>query len=225
MTELASGTCKVCRSPSPVFYSGERIFFKCPNCHLVFTEHYPGKDAEERHYKSQWQTPNPGFWKSQADVLLDIVHRYRVPENILDFGSGTGELAGEISGRGYRVTCLEPMIHGFLKDQKYPFRFDVVVALEVFEHLHRLWEELIEIDKCLVRNGVIFCSTALTDPFIDREDAAACFAQWWYKDDPTHVNFFCTQSLEHVARKLDYDLAVYDSKAFVMLKGRMGEAG
>ena len=67
------------------------------------------------------------------DVLLQLIGNYRTPSRILDFGSGSGEMTNEFLKRGFDVTPLEPMTHGYLKDQNYSSKFDVVIAVEVIE--------------------------------------------------------------------------------------------
>jgi len=211
--------CRICKFPSTLFYRDERTFFKCPNCALIFTNDLPKKAIEENHYKTQWQTTDPDFWGSQATSLISYIGNYGIlPDNhrILDFGSGSGELAQELQRRGYRVTALEPMTEGYLKDQNYPFLFDAVFAIEVIEHLPHVWEELQEIEKVLKPEGIIVFSTRLTNPFIDLPDAVGQFKEWWYKDDPTHISFFCNQTLSVMAEMKNYSIEIFGDKIFVI---------
>lgn len=144
-----------------------------------------------------------------------------MPNNhrILDFGSGSGELAQELQRLDYRVTALEPMTDGYLKDQSYPFSFDAVIAIEVIEHLPDVWEELQEIEKVLKPEGIIVFSTGLTNPFIDLPDAVEQFKKWWYKDDPTHISFFCNQTLSVMAEMKNYSIEIFGDKVFVIKSG------
>ncbi len=183
---------------------------------MIFTEDLPEKSLEEKHYRDQWQTTDPAFWKSQVDVLLQLIQNYHTPKRILDFGSGSGEMTRELRGRGYDVTPLEPMLHGYLKDQDYSHKFDVVIAVEVIEHLQNPWEEIREIEKILPPEGIVIFSTLLTNAFIDRPDAGEQFKNWWYKDDPTHVSFFCNQALAKMADMGNYAIDIYQDKVFVL---------
>ena len=139
---------------------------------------------------------------------------------VLDFGAGSGELTRELERRGYRMTALEPMNDGYLKDQKYPDLFDAVIALEVIEHLPNVWEELEEIGKVLNPEGLMMFSTFLTNPFIESADAADQFKNWWYKDDPTHISFFCNQTLSVIAELGNFIIEIYGDKAFVIKSGK-----
>ena len=149
-----------------------------------------------------------------------MIGNYLTPTRILDFGSGSGQMTDEFLRRGYDVTPLEPMTHGYLKDQNYSAQFDVVIAVEVIEHLLEPWEELHEIENVLAQDGIVIFSSLLTNSFIDRPDVREQFKNWWYKDDPTHVSFFCNRVLSKMADMENYDIDIFDDKAFVLKRGR-----
>ena len=209
-------SCRICQSSSNLFFQNSRTFYKCPECLLIFSEDIPKKEDEDRHYKTQWETTDSEFWKSQVDVLVDLINHYRTPKHILDFGSGSGEMTREFQMRGYDITPLEPMIHGYLQDQDYPHRFDVVIAVEVLEHLPDPWHEIREIENVLAPDGIVIFSTLLTNAFIDHPDAALHFKNWWYKDDPTHISFFCNHVLSKMAAMGNYDIDIIGDKVFVL---------
>jgi SAM-dependent methyltransferase len=215
---MTAALCRICRSTANLFLRASRTFHICPACALIFTDDIPAKSIEVAHYKAQWQQPDPEFWKGQADVLLSVVEKYRRPEHILDFGSGRGDLARELERRGLRTTPVEPMVHGHLKDQRYPQPFDVIFATEVIEHLADVWTELRQLERVLAPGGIIVFSTLLTNTFINRPDAAEFFAGWWYKDDPTHLNFFSNRTLGKIAEMGPYDIDILGEKIFVLRK-------
>ena len=214
--------CRICKFPATLFYRDARTFYKCPNCALIFTRNLPEKKFEENHYKTQWKATDPGFWEDQAENLISYIQNYGIlPDNhrILDFGAGSGDLVRGLEKRGYRMTALEPMKDGYLKDQNYPFLFDAAIALEVIEHFPNVWEELEEIEKVLKPVGIMLFSTCLTNPFVDSGDAAEQFKGWWYKDDPTHINFFCNQTLSVMADQKNYTIDIFGDKVFVIKPG------
>lgn len=210
--------CRVCSRPAAVFYQDVRTFYRCGNCSLIFTNEIAPPPEQEKHYKAQWGNQQAEFWKGQADAFLQIIRQYHEPRRILDFGAGSGMLTDELRKRGVDCTPLEPMVHGYLKDQKYPHKFDAIVGVEVIEHLPNLWEEMREMEKVLAPGGVMLFTTLLTEAFINTPDAAGAFREWWYKDDPTHVTFFGYRSLEVLGDIAGYDVDVIVDKVIVFTR-------
>ena len=211
-----SQPCRVCGTQATLFYTDTRSFYRCPLCHFIFTTQMSKRAAQEAHYRGQWGNQDEAFWKNQADNIIAIILRYGAPRRILDFGSGSGSLSRQLAARGYDVTPLEPMIHGYLKDQRYPAKFDAIVSVEVIEHLPDFWEELEQLDKVLADGGVMLFATLLTNRFIDAQDAREQFAAWWYKDDQTHVNFFCNRALAVMGRIGGLAIDIYANQLFVV---------
>ncbi len=80
-------------------------------------------------------------------------------------------------------------------------------------------EEVNEINKVLIEDGIVVCSTFLTNSFIDSINACSQFSKWWYKEDLTHVNFFCNKSLLKMAEFGNYSsVDIYEDKVFVLKK-------
>lgn len=209
--------CRVCETDSGIFYNDTRTFYLCPQCSLIFTFDIPDNAYQKKHYRSQWEDSDPAFWKSQVDVLLQLIGKYNSYGKVLDFGSGSGGITKELKGRGYDVDSVDPISSGYLKEQNYSYKFNTVVAVEVVEHLPNLWEEINEIKKVLTENGIIICSTLLTNPFIDSLDAQSVFAKWWYKDDQTHVSFFCNKTLSLLSEMGNFSsVDIYEDKVFVL---------
>lgn len=216
--------CRLCGTQSALFYADTRSFYRCPLCHFIFTNQMSDSASQEAHYKGQWGNQDEAGWKNQADNIIAIISRYLAPRRILDFGSGSGSLARQLAGRGYDVTELEPMIHGYLKDQRYPAKFDAIVAVEVIEHLPNMWEELERLDKVLVDGGVMLFATLLTNRFIGADDAREQFSAWWYKDDLTHVNFFCNRALAVMGKIGGWTIDIYGNQLFVVRREGPGVA-
>ncbi len=210
--------CRVCNGVSAVFYQDARTFYRCGNCSLIFTYEIAPPPEQERHYKAQWGNQQAEFWKGQAEAILQIIRQYHEPRHILDFGAGSGALTDELRGRGLDCTPLEPMVHGYLKDQKYFHKFDVIVGVEVIEHLPNLWDELREMEKVLAPGGIMLFTTLLTEAFINAPDAEGAFREWWYKDDQTHVTFFGYRSLEVLGDIAGYDVDIIVDKVIVFRK-------
>ena len=105
--------------------------------------------------------------------------------------------------------------------RSYPDKFDVVVGVEVIEHLPDMREELKEIERVLSADGIMLFTTIMTDSFIDSVNEVEQFKGWWYKDDPTHVSFFCSKSVFRLAELMRHTADIYGAQLFV-LKRRPG---
>jgi len=211
--------CKICASNSPVFFSDKRTFYKCPYCSLIFTNETLVGEQAEKHYKDQWDDQDEQFWKDRASDLHSLISQHlATPGKVLDFGSGSGKLTEALKERGVDVTPLDPMTHGYLKDQNYSDKFDVIIAIEVIEHLTDLWKEFAELDKVLSKNGIMIFSTLLTNLFIDLPESQSkeSFAGWTYKDDPTHVCFYSNRAISVLAKISGYESFVYGHNLFVL---------
>lgn len=214
--------CPICREPSEPFYEDVRPFRACPSCEFIFTNFRAREEKAEAHYQGQWGSLGEEWWRGLAENIIESVEPYRKPRRILDYGAGRGDLTAQFRKMGYDVTALEPMTDGYLKDQRYPNLFDLVVGVEVIEHLPNLWEELEHVRRNTAPRGVIYFKTSIADVLRD-PDPTGFFREWKYKDDPTHVNFFSRRSIERLADIGEFERFVApNGTAFALISKRAG---
>jgi len=218
MTENTS--CRICKTPSAIFLEEKRTFYKCPVCSLIFTNETASQEEAEKHYKGQWTPGKDAFWSKQCTEILNILNQYGLnKENrILDFGAGSGEITRGLQQRGYNVTPLEPMMDGYLKDQNYQEPFDVIIAVEVIEHLLNPYDEFREMEKVLSERGILFFTTLMTNPMMGQPNEKEIFSSWWYKNDPTHVSFFCNNALFKMAEILKCEVNIFGDQVFTLYR-------
>ena len=208
--------CRVCRSPSSLFYEDSRKFFVCVKCHHIFTQQGMSEDKSHQHYLKQWGLENDLWWKDVAERIIWITKVFHKPRRILNFGSGRGDLSNQLKSMGYDVTSFEPMIHGSFSEQSYEHKFDTIIATEVIEHVIDIHEELHRLFAVLERDGLLLFTTLITNPF-DTTDPHGNFSRFWHKDDQTHVNFFCNKSAETLAKLYNCECIFLENKGFILL--------
>lgn len=193
---------------------------KCENCLLVFTNPIPTPDTLNSYY----ETENYLSHNSKNNSLLDIVYRtarylnirnkyklvkkYQHPANVLDIGSGTGELLDYFKNQGWTTTGIEPnedarnfaidkyglnILNEERIEQLEAHSFDLIMMWHVLEHVSELNKRLEQIKKLLKHNGIIVIAV----PNIDSPDFNYYKEYWAGLDVPRHLYHFSKKSIEH----------------------------
>jgi SAM-dependent methyltransferase len=129
----------------------------------------------------------------------------------LDFGCGASRLLSIILGE-HGIACdpYDPIYHPHTPyGQK---RYDAIISIEVFEHLHDPIATLKQLTASLNPNGYLIIGTALLTQTHEE------FLQWRYRVDPTHVVFYSLQSFESLASQFRLDIIAHNGKNLVILR-------
>lgn len=194
--------CRLCNSPAYMVFEDSRPFYVCKKCGLIFTGCYLSPEETTKHYQSQYG--NIIDWNKEATAILNLVSFAVTPLNIFDFGSGSGLLAAAFRSMGFEVGNYEPMLHGDFRTENYDSSYDLVILNEVIEHVEDVMQTFDNICSVTKPGSVIFISTMMTDIIINEPGKfQETFSNWWYKDDPTHVSFFCQLVFESICAMED----------------------
>jgi SAM-dependent methyltransferase len=98
----------------------------------------------------------------QNHLRLDRVFRLKDNANVLDFGCGNGLLIRDMKAVGIKCTGYDKFNPKFKKLPKKE-TFDIVIMVEVIEHLNEPFAELDLIYQSLVKGGVVMIETSFTD--------------------------------------------------------------
>jgi SAM-dependent methyltransferase len=98
----------------------------------------------------------------QNHLRIDRVHILKDNANVLDFGCGNGMLIKDLKGAGIKCTGYDKFNPKFKKLPKKE-TFDIVIMVEVIEHLNEPFAELDLIYKSLVKGGVVMIETSFND--------------------------------------------------------------
>ena len=197
--------CRLCHNQAHLVFEDVRPFYACNVCGLIFSDCFLSVEEVEKHYKDQYH--NECDWGNEAAVFILWLKNFGggsaplLSLSFLDYGSGGGFLAGALRKIGFKVDCYEPMLHGEFNRESYSEAYDVIILNEVVEHLEDINKTLDVVYNVLADNGLVFIKTLLTDQMInDPLNFQELFKGWWYKDDPTHISFFSSLTIEYICK-------------------------
>lgn len=170
------------RSPLQGLYSkGEIDFRVCKECGLVFRKNFPDDDELTEIYKNSYLPNNiesGGTQQESGSYAVDLYSRYLmkyfIKKNykVLDFGAGSGEFVEKLKQNNIQAEGLE-----FSNDARSYCRthrcfsllselndvsansVDIVIMIEVIEHLTDLHGTLKNIYRVMKPGGYIFITT------------------------------------------------------------------
>lgn len=203
----SSLACRICSTDAPLFFRKTILqkyqvaYFKCPACGFLFTE--PPYWLNEA-YSSAISSLDIGLVARNLDFakILSFWLGRTYPTTsarFLDYAGGYGLLTRLLRDQGFNFYRQDKYCENIFAlnydmtdlNESKP-RFDVVSALEVFEHFA---DPLTEIQNLFRFSDTIFFSTNLTPP-------DPSIQNWWYLSPETgqHISFFSRPSLTYIAQ-------------------------
>jgi len=215
MTEEYFNSCLLCESTEfdTIKKYSKHHLIRCRNCGFVFSRKNPSlKELLEiyNHYPI-FQTISPITLK-RYDKLLDSFEKYRKTNNLIDVGSGDGYFPEHAMKRGWNVYGTEftddkvefsrakgiNMHKGVLDEQNYtPDFFDVIVSIEVLEHINNPLEEISKFRTLLRHGGIVYVTT----PNFNSLSKLLLQKNWTIVFYPEHLSYYTKKTLEFLFQK------------------------
>ncbi len=166
---------------------------RCMVCGLVYAVSKEKSSIE----KDYVEMVDPDYLKeengrrAQARIILSRISKHKKHGKLLDIGCGPGFFLDEAKKQGWQVQGIDlsqwaadyakkhfdiDVSRGSLTETPYADRsFDVIVMLDVIEHVTDPKETLQSARRLLKNDGVLYLSTPDIDSFMSR----ALRARWW----------------------------------------------
>jgi hypothetical protein len=195
----------------------QRKYFSCLICALIYVpEQYHLTPAEERlRYDSHQNSPTDPAYRKFLQRLLDpLLPRLKPGQQGLDFGCGPGPtLSLMLEEHGFSMDVYDPFYanDALLLERQYNF----ITCSEAIEHFSRPDTEWRRLLGLLQDGGVMGIMTQLYEPAID-------FSGWYYKNDPTHIQFFSRTTFEWLAQRDNLDAQFYGGSVVILQKQDVG---
>ena len=200
---MSAPACPVCRDLATRAFTSvqDRRYWRCDTCAATFLDpaERPSPEVELAHYRHHRNDPtDPGYRRFLARLADPLLARLAPRSTILDYGCGPGPaLARMLEEAGHRVSLFDP----FFAPDPAPLqgRYDAVTCTETAEHFHDPHREFDRLGALLKPGGWLALMTCW-----QTDDAR--FADWHYRRDPTHVVFYKSSTLEHIARSRGWQI-------------------
>ncbi|NVK21287.1 MAG: class I SAM-dependent methyltransferase [Kangiellaceae bacterium] len=189
-------TCPLCFSQHLIPYHSDkqRDYFHCQDCDLVFVPNHQRLplDLEKAQYDLHQNSPSDqGYRKFLDKLLIPLVENLKDGDKGLDFGCGPGPtISVMLAERGFQVSNYDFFYYN--QPELLNRQYDFITCTEVFEHFHRPKQEIELLTQLLKPKGVL---GVMTKRVIDKQ----AFANWHYKNDPTHVCFYSEKTFLWIA--------------------------
>ncbi|GGF64613.1 methyltransferase [Alteromonas lipolytica] len=179
---------------------------------LVFVdpEALPTPEQEHAEYQLHQNSLQDEGYLSYLNRLVEcITPHLSADAKILDYGSGPcPALAHLFSNAGFNIDCYDPF---FGPTTISAAHYDVITATESIEHFHKPEQEWQRWMELLNPHGWLAIMTK-------RVLSADKFANWHYKNDPTHVSFFSVETFTWLAREYRFNVIFPDRDIVLMQK-------
>lgn len=213
MTQL--NACPLCKSLQTVRVAEDksRVFHHCAVCHLIFVpkQYHISPQSEKSHYDCHQNSASDPHYRQFLSQLVDpLVKCLRPNSHGLDFGSGPGPaLPSMFMESGHRVDMYDPFYAPI--ETVWTRTYDFITSTEVLEHLADPGKELDRLWRHLNPGGWLGIMTRIWTN-------SQPFAQWYYKNDATHICFYTSATFKWIARSLNMQVKFIDTNVIILCK-------
>lgn len=213
-----------------VGFDADSYMGKCAACGSLYLGHLPGNDELSQLYGKFFQYPSDysrntiNAYKKRLRTLGDRLGKYN--PRFLEIGCAGGnwlyaakELGWKVEGNDLNRDMLDQVSsnvevethHGFFEDIDFGTQaFDIVIAMNVYEHLRDHNAFVAKLAQVVAPNGMFLMKTPLADSWAERVEGA----DWVHLKELGHIIFGTRLSITHSFVKHGFDLVHYENAGF-----------
>lgn len=216
--------CPLCGSENlaPYHTDKKREYLHCNVCHLVFVppRHHLSAEQEKAEYDKHDNTQlDEGYARFLSRAVTPLVERLRATfgDDLdrlrgLDFGCGEGAFLSQLASQdGVKVDNFDLYYHPNRKLLNQ--RYDFITLTEVIEHLAAPRKSIAQIASMLNEKSLLLM---MTKRVISKER----FANWHYKQDPTHICFYSEATLNWIAKQYSWNIELVSNDIVVFYQNK-----
>ena len=205
--------CPLCNSKAgETFGTNGRTYHRCSHCGLVYMDENDrlcADDEKKRYSFHQNSIDDEGYVTFLGRVIEPMMKYLSAGMKGLDYGCGPNPvLAQIIKNKGFECDFYDPF---FFPQCDFDGKYDFIFATECFEHFFNPGHELDKICTMLNPNGILGIMTEFLPTNTD-------FADWYYKNDPTHVCFYDGKSINYICEKYNFNELSNDNHRVIILR-------
>ena len=177
----------------------KRDYITCLGCKLVFVpaSYHLGRQEERGRYLQHNNDIHDPDYRVFLSRLSEQILPYLAPGfSGLDYGAGPGPaLAAMLGEKGCEMSIYDPHFHRDTSVLRAVY--DFIVCTETAEHFSNPASDFALLNNLLTPGGLLGLMTSVFYEHID-------FENWYYRLDPTHLNFYTPETMEWIARRWDW---------------------
>ncbi len=229
--------CLICNGDkfTKVYNYEQNQLVKCNKCSFVFFLNIPTTKELTAHYDGYGRNDYLSeITIKRFNTILDQFEKYRKTNRLLDVGCGIGYFLYQAKTRGWEVYGTEftdkaveicssrgiEMFQGPLKDAPFTLEsFDVIVSIEVLEHINNPQEEVRNFNKLLRKGGLVYLTTPNYNSYLRNI----------YKKDfpiisyPEHLTYYTAKTLKKLFTQSGFSTKKIETTgiSFTLIKNRI----
>ena len=226
-TNTRYDSCPLCGSNALKNLYGQNHFLvKCRNCSLTFSGIKPS-DAELKKYYYDYPSYEalPALTLRRYNEILDKLEAYRKTNNLLETGCGYGFFLEEAKKRNWNVCGTELSVKAIENCRKRDIfvaetleevaehakdKFDVIVSLEVIEHLSNPTKEVAVYSQIIREGGAVYFTTPNFNSFSRR----LLKDKWNVIIYPEHLFYFTPRTINRLMEENAFKLETIQTSGF-----------